>query len=36
MQPFANAEKERQPLIDGGDLFPRKLPEYAPDPPLVD
>jgi hypothetical protein len=36
MKPVAQAEEERQPLIDGSDLFPRKLTEYAPDPPLVD
>jgi hypothetical protein len=36
MQPVAKAEEDRQPLIDRDHLFPRKFPEHAPDPPLVD
>ena len=36
MQLVAKAEEDRQPLIDSGHLFPRKFPEHAPDPPLVD
>src|SRR5260370_21762549 len=34
--PAANAEEEREALIDGSDLFPLKLTEHAADPPLVD
>jgi hypothetical protein len=36
MKPVANAQEDRQPLIDRRDLFPRKFPEHAPDPPLID
>jgi len=36
MEPVANAEEDRQALIHRGDLFPRKLPKYAPYPPLID
>src|ERR1039457_594737 len=36
MKPVANAEEDRQSLIDGSYLFPRKFTEYAPDPPFVD
>jgi hypothetical protein len=36
MKPAANPEEDRQALIHRGDLFPRKLPEDAPDPSLVD
>jgi hypothetical protein len=36
MKPVANAEEDRQSLIDRRDLFPRKLPEHTPYPPLID
>ena len=36
MEAAAEAEKGRQSLIDGGDLFPGKLTKYAPDPALAD
>jgi hypothetical protein len=35
MKPVAEAEEDRQPLIDRGDFFPRKFAEHATDPPLV-
>ncbi len=34
MMPVANAEEDRQPLIDRRDFLARHLPEHAPDPPL--
>jgi hypothetical protein len=36
MKVAINSEEERQPVIDGRDLFTRKLAEHAPDPSLVD
>jgi hypothetical protein len=36
LKPVAKAEEDRQPLIDGSDLLPRKFTEYSPDPPLID
>src|ERR1019366_1715801 len=36
MKPVAKAEEDRQSLIDGSYLFPRKFTEDAPDPPFVD
>jgi hypothetical protein len=36
MKPAAKSEEERQPFIDGRDLFRRKFTEHAPDPPLID
>jgi hypothetical protein len=34
MKPVAKSEEERQPLIDGSDLFPRNFTEHAPDSEL--
>jgi hypothetical protein len=36
MKPVAEAEEDRQSLIYGSYLFPRKFTEDAPDSPLVD
>jgi hypothetical protein len=36
MRPLAKSEKHRQPLVYGRHLFPRKLAEHPPDPPLTD
>ena len=36
MKAVPKTEKGRQSLIDGGDLFPRKLTKHAPHTPLVD
>ena len=36
MKSVAKSKEERQPLIEGSDLVPRKLTEHTPDPPLVD
>ena len=34
--PATKTQEQRQPLIDGRDLFPRKVAEYATNPALVD
>jgi hypothetical protein len=36
MKSVAKSEEERQPLIHGSDLFPRKLTKHTPNPPFVD
>jgi hypothetical protein len=36
MKPVAQAQEDRQSLIDGSHLFLSKFAKYAPDPPLVD
>jgi hypothetical protein len=35
-EPATEAQEDRQPFIDGGDLGIRKFTECAPDTPLVD
>src|SRR5437763_1160844 len=35
VKPTAEAEEDRKPLIAGSGVFPRKLTNDAPDPPLI-
>ncbi len=35
IEPLSEPQEDRQPLIDRGNFFRRKLTEHAPDPPLI-
>jgi hypothetical protein len=36
MKAVPEAQEHRQSFVDRSDLFPCKLPEHSPDPPLID